>query len=57
MSSDAIRESIQKATVYLGEHPAEARYTDSVATATLERDLRVNVEGPSGERSSTDMPK
>jgi uncharacterized OsmC-like protein len=57
MSSDAIRESIQKATAYLGEHPAEARYTDTVATATLERDLRVNVEGPSGERISTDMPK
>src|SRR5437870_296405 len=38
------------------EHPEEARYTDSVATATLETGLRVRVEGPSGERISTDMP-
>ena len=56
MSSHAIRESIQKAMTYLGEHPAEARYTDSSATATLERGLRITVEGPSGERVSTDMP-
>jgi uncharacterized OsmC-like protein len=56
MSTEAIRESIQKATTYLGEHPAEARYTDSVATATLEGGLRIKTEGPSGERISTDMP-
>jgi uncharacterized OsmC-like protein len=56
MSSDAIRESIQKAMTYLGEHPAEARYTDSSATATLERGLRIKVGGPGGEQISTDMP-
>ncbi len=56
MSTEAIRESIRKAMTYLGEHPAEARYTDSSATATLERGLRITVEGPSGERISTDMP-
>jgi uncharacterized OsmC-like protein len=56
MSSEAIRESIRKAMTYLGEHPAEARYTDSSATATLDRGLRISVEGPSGERIFTDMP-
>jgi len=56
MSSDAIRQSIQKATTYLREHPAEARYTDSVATATLERGLRIKVQGASGEQIATDMP-
>jgi uncharacterized OsmC-like protein len=56
MGTEAIRRSIQNATTYLTEHPVEARYTDSVATATLGRDLRINVEGPSGERVATDMP-
>jgi uncharacterized OsmC-like protein len=56
MNTDAIRESIQRATGYLREHPSEARYTDSEATATLEDGLRVKVEGPSGERIATDMP-
>jgi uncharacterized OsmC-like protein len=56
MNIDAIRESIQKATSYLREHPSEARYTDSVATATLDDGLRVKVEGASGERIATDMP-
>ncbi len=56
MNTDAIRESIQKATSYLREHPSEARYTDSVATATLDHGLRVKVEGASGEQIATDMP-
>jgi len=56
MSIDAIRESIRKATSYLREHPSEARYTDSVATATLDEGLRVKVEGASGEQIATDMP-
>jgi uncharacterized OsmC-like protein len=51
-----IRESIENAVRYLSEHPDEARYTDSVATATLGDSLRVEVEGPSGERVVTDMP-
>ena len=56
MNTDAIRESIQKATSYLRENPSEARYTDSVATARLNDGLRVTVEGPSGEQIATDMP-
>src|SRR2546428_8489016 len=56
MNTDAIRESIQKAAGYLREHPSEARYMDSVATATLDDGLRVKVSGTSGEQIATDMP-
>ncbi len=42
--------------MYLTEHPDEARYTDSLARATIEEGLRVRVEGPSGESLVTDMP-
>lgn len=52
-----IKESIEKAVSYLSEHPDEARYTDSLARATLREALRVDVEGPSGERITIDMPK
>ena len=54
--TDAIRTAIEGATAYLTEHPDEARYTDSLATATLSDGLRVQVEGPNGERLETDMP-
>jgi uncharacterized OsmC-like protein len=51
-----IRTSIEAAVGYLSEHPDEARYTDSVATATLEEGLRFRVTGPGGEEIATDMP-
>ncbi len=51
-----IRDSIESAVGYLTEHPDEARYTDSVAVATLGEALHVEVEGTSGERATTDMP-
>ena len=51
-----VRESIEKAVQYLSANPAEARYTDSRATATLGEALRVDVEGPNGERIVADMP-
>jgi uncharacterized OsmC-like protein len=51
-----IRESMENAVRYLSEHPQEARYTDSVARARLGEALRVEVEGPKGERIVTDMP-
>jgi uncharacterized OsmC-like protein len=51
-----IRSSIEAAVGYLSEHPDEARYRDSVATATLERGLRFRVTGPGGEEVVTDMP-
>jgi uncharacterized OsmC-like protein len=51
-----IKDSIANAIRYLSEHPEEARYTDSFARATLGDALRTEVEGPSGERVTTDMP-
>jgi uncharacterized OsmC-like protein len=51
-----IKESIASAVRYLSEHPDEARYTDSLARATLGDALRVEVEGPQRERIVTDMP-
>ena len=52
-----IKEAMEQAVGYLSEHPEEARYTDSLARATLGDTLRVDVEGPGGERIATDMPK
>jgi uncharacterized OsmC-like protein len=54
--TDAIRAAIDAAGAYLGDHPDEARYTDSSATARVEEGLRVRVVGPSGETLTTDMP-
>ena len=54
--TDAIRTAIEGASAYLAEHPDEARYFDSRATATLGEGLHVSVEGPAGERLETDMP-
>lgn len=53
----SIRESIEQAVDYLSENPGEARYTDSVARATLGDSLRVDVEGAEGERIVTDMAR
>lgn len=54
--TDSIRAAMEAAAAYLGDHPDEARYTDSVATARVEGGLNVVVEGPDGERLVTDMP-
>ncbi len=54
--TDAIRTAIEGASAYLTDHPDEARYTDSVATARVEEGLRIRVEGPGGETLTTDMP-
>ena len=54
--SDAIRAAIEAAIEWLRQHPDEARYTDSVATARLDSGLRVSVTGPNGESLVTDMP-
>ena len=54
--TDAIRSAIEGAGTYLREHPDEARYTDSLATARIEDGLRIRVEGPGGESLVTDMP-
>jgi uncharacterized OsmC-like protein len=54
--SETIRAAIAGASEWLRQHPAEARYTDSTATARLESGLRITVSGPSGESIATDMP-
>ena len=54
--TDAIRAAIEGASAYLSDHPDEARYTDSLATARVEEGLRIRVDGPNGESLLTDMP-
>jgi len=56
MASAHIRKSIEGAIDYLSQHPEEARYSDSPATAVIDG-LRSTVEGTSGESLATDMPK
>jgi uncharacterized OsmC-like protein len=53
----SIGEAIRKATEYLSDHPEAARYTDSVAVATLDEGLRVTVLAPDGRKITTDMPQ
>lgn len=54
--TDAIRSAIEGASAYLAEHPEDAAYTDSLATARVVDGLRVRTEGPNGEVLETDMP-
>jgi uncharacterized OsmC-like protein len=49
--------AVKRASAYLTDHPGEAIYRDSHARARLGAGLRVEVEGPGGERLTTDMPK
>ena len=51
-----IGRSIKTARRFLAEHPEEARYTDSAASAAVEDGLRCRVEGPDGAIIYTDMP-
>jgi uncharacterized OsmC-like protein len=51
-----IKESIEQAIAYLGEHPAECRYTDKSAVASIEDGLRVRVTDPDGRELVSDMP-
>ena len=52
---ERIRAALEAATSHYAANPAEARSTDSVATATLRDGLVVQVETPTGERITTDM--
>ncbi len=54
--TESIRIALERAGSYLAEHPNEARYTDSGATARVVDGLRIAVEGPAGELLETDMP-
>lgn len=56
MGTEQIAEAIGKATDYLRENPAEARYTDTPTTAVLGEGLRCTVEAPAGGPIVTDMP-
>ena len=51
-----IANAAERARAYLAEHPDEARYRDSHARAVLADGLRVDVTGPGGEGTRTDMP-
>jgi len=53
---DGIRAALESAISHLSDHPGEATYTDSVATATLLDGLRVRTTGSAGETVMTDMP-
>jgi uncharacterized OsmC-like protein len=55
-TSSHIGRSIELARNYLAEHPEEARYTDSAASAVVEDGLRCRVDGPDGATIYTDMP-
>jgi uncharacterized OsmC-like protein len=50
-----IARAIANARSYLTENPAEARYRDGPATATVEGGLRVTVTGSDGASVVTDM--
>lgn len=52
-----IGEAVTQASAYLRDHPDEARYRDSAATARIGSGLRAVVRGPGGEFVVTDMPK
>ena len=58
MSQNDIKAALAAATDFLKKHPADARYTDSPATAQLAGTdgLRVHVTGPDGAQITTDMP-
>ena len=53
---DHIAEAINQAQAYLRDHPDEARYPDSNATAVMGDGLLCTVTGPSGASMQTDMP-
>jgi uncharacterized OsmC-like protein len=55
MGSVTIRQALAEATTYLSANPAEARYRDSAARATLRDGLIVDVAGGAGETVTTDM--
>jgi uncharacterized OsmC-like protein len=51
-----IGDALRGARAYLTDHPDEARYRDSAATARIDGGLAVTVDGPDGATLRTDMP-
>jgi uncharacterized OsmC-like protein len=56
IASNHIGRSIESARQYLADHPGEARYTDTSASAVIEGGLRCRVDDPNGATVYTDMP-
>ena len=56
MSIENVRNSIEGAIDFLNQHPHEARYTDTAATATVEETLRCQASAPDGRAVKSDMP-
>ncbi len=56
MPIENVRDSIEAAINFLHEHPDEARYTDTPATATMEDTLRCHALAPDGTEVKSDMP-
>lgn len=56
MSVEGIRKSVESAINYLKQHPEEAEYTDSLATAVVQEDLKCRIEDPEGREIVSDMP-
>ena len=52
----SIADAVASASAYLTDHPDEARYRDSAATARISLGLVATVTGPGGETLTTDMP-
>jgi uncharacterized OsmC-like protein len=55
MGSESIKEAVSSAVAYLTTNPADARYRDGPATATVRSGLVMDVAGPGGEAITTDM--
>lgn len=53
----SIDDAVSATSLYLTEHPGEARYRDSAARTHLTSGLAVEVTGPGGERLTTDLPR
>ena len=52
----SIADAVQRASAYLTEHPDEARYRDSPATARIDGGLVATVTGPTGGTASAPSP-
>ena len=56
MSTEHIRNSIERTISYLEANPTKAIHKDPPVTAALESGLKIRVKGRNGEEAITDMP-
>jgi len=52
-----IKQSIERVTAFLTDHPEKALSTDTAAVAVMEVGLRCRAEGPNGAQLISDMPQ